>query len=342
MTSAHPHGLRKSAFAGALLALFVIVLLGLTNCTDHAHPNPAPAGPPPVDTASVDGLIGPEGGTLTHPAGAEIVVPPGALAAPIRLTLSGVAPPSAAELGGAVLGQGFEAGPEGQAFLKPVQVILPFDPTRIPAGSDVGGVQMRMAPHGSTSFAALQSTVDLASRRLAATTVHFTQFVPAQTPNPVFIATTPALPQGTVGIDYLQQLAALGGSAPYTWILPAGNAVPPGLGLTTSGSLAGTPTVPSAFAFFIAAADSANHSVQLAFSLTILPSANPVPVLTQVNPNSALQGSRPTAITLAGTGFVPTSQALWDGTALATAFVSATSLGASIPAKQNRVEPGSL
>jgi len=70
-------------------------------------------------------------------------------------------------------------------FFKPVDLVLPFDPARLPAGADATSAQLRMAPHGSTSFAALQSSVDVTAKTIFARTIHFTQFVPAQNPNPV-------------------------------------------------------------------------------------------------------------------------------------------------------------
>src|ERR1700733_3358350 len=319
------------SICGALGALFLVVFLGLPSCTDSSTSNPVPQ-PPPVNSVSVDGVIGPEGGTVAHPTGARIVVPAGALAAPAHLTLAGIAAPQSEVLGGTALGQGFAAGPEGQVFLKPVDVIVPFDPTRLPAGASVKDAQLRIAAHGSNEFIALQSIVDLSARTIKASTIHFTDFIPAVNPNPVFITTAPTLPDGTAGVAYEEQLAATGGSAPYAWSVSAGSGLPPGLALGGNGSLSGTPTIPTAFSFFVTAADTANHRVQMAFALTVNPQSNPVPVLTQISPTSAPQGSAATAITLQGTGFVPSSQAQWDGTPLPTTFVGTAQLAASIPA----------
>ena len=174
--------LRASLIATA--SLLVIVIFGLLSCADESRPTPAARPSLPVSTVSTDGWIGPEGGTILHPSGAKVIVPPGALASATHLTLAGIKPPVAAALGGDPLGQGYAAGPDGQHFLKPVDVVVPFDPTRLAPGSDVTHVQLRMAPNGSTDFVALQTTVDLRSRTLRASTLHFTQFVPAANPNP--------------------------------------------------------------------------------------------------------------------------------------------------------------
>lgn len=59
---------------------------------------------------------------------------------------------------------------------------------------------------------------------------------------------------------------------------------------------------------------------------------NPAPTLTTVAPNSATAGSSDVAITVNGTGFVATSKVRFNGSDLATTFVSATQLTATIPA----------
>jgi len=60
--------------------------------------------------------------------------------------------------------------------------------------------------------------------------------------------------------------------------------------------------------------------------------ADPVPVATSVAPSSAFIGASDTAITLTGSGFVPTSVVSLGGAPLATTYVSSTSLTSTIPA----------
>ncbi len=60
---------------------------------------------------------------------------------------------------------------------------------------------------------------------------------------PLAVATS-ALPRGTVGQPYAATLEASGGLPPYTWSLVKG-ALPPGLSLTSSGAIAGTPQAPA-------------------------------------------------------------------------------------------------
>ncbi len=277
-------------------------------------------------------VIGPAGGTLVHPSGAQIVVPVGALAVATSLSLCAEQAPAAGLLGAAAVGPAFQAGPDGQTFLVPVEVVTPFDPTRLSAGSELSAIQMRMSPSGATSYGALQSTVDLAAGLVHARTTHFTRFVAAQTPAPVFITTSPSLASATVGVAYSQPFAASGGTPPYTWTVPSSTPLPPGLSLSGSGVLGGTPAVPNNYAFFVEVVDSANDGVEMAVSLTVNPANNPVPTLTQIAPSTMSQGTGDTVITLSGTGFVPTAQALWDGTTLPTTFVGPTQLAATIAA----------
>jgi hypothetical protein len=59
---------------------------------------------------------------------------------------------------------------------------------------------------------------------------------------------------------------------------------------------------------------------------------NPVPSLSGLTPNSANAGSAAVTITVSGSGFVSASAAEWNSVALATTYVSGTSLTAQIPA----------
>jgi hypothetical protein len=320
---------KRLAWFSLILALVVVVL---TACSDTSTPAPLPPAPPPADGVNAAGLIGPEGGTVAIPGGAKIIVPPGALAKKTRITLESA--PAVDVAGATPLGQTFLAGPEGQAFLVPVEIVVPFDATKIPVGSSVNDVKVRMAAHGTHDFVALETAPDLASGTAHAKTLHFTDFIAAIDPNPVHITTDPNLPLGTVDTAYVQTLGATGGTAPYTWSVSSGSAMPGGLVLSTDGTISGKPTVPSNFEFFLTVNDSAGHSVQQAFFLMVVPKTNPTPVLTSISPSSIPQGSPTTTIALVGSGFVPQSHVTWDGTALVTTFVSDTELSASISPAQ--------
>ena len=82
----------------------------------------------------------------------------------------------------------------------------------------------------------------------------------AQTPS---LAISPAvLADGTQGTFYSQQLTATGGRGPYAWSLSQG-ALPPGMSLSTSGLLSGTPSTGGSYGFAVRALDTGTVGAQL-------------------------------------------------------------------------------
>jgi hypothetical protein len=62
------------------------------------------------------------------------------------------------------------------------------------------------------------------------------------------------------------------------------------------------------------------------------PASNPVPSLSSISPNSVQAGGAATSITVSGSNFISSSSVEWNGIALATTYVSTTSLTAQVPA----------
>ena len=81
---------------------------------------------------------------------------------------------------------------------------------------------------------------------------------------------TTALPVGTVHKAYKATLAAYGGMAPLTWWISGGH-LPPGLRLSKSGVISGTPTKAGTFTLIVKVTDAATtkHSAARALTLTI-------------------------------------------------------------------------
>jgi hypothetical protein len=79
-------------------------------------------------------------------------------------------------------------------------------------------------------------------------------------------------PNATVGSSYSFALDASGGDGQYTWSIASGG-LPPGLALSTSGVISGTPTVVSKNGSFVAAVRSAGEAASQAFTIW----ANPAP-----------------------------------------------------------------
>ena len=69
-------------------------------------------------------------------------------------------------------------------------------------------------------------------------------------------------------------------------------------------------------------------------ALTGPPVQNPAPALTSISPSGATAGAPTFTLTVNGTGFVSASVVSWNGNALATTYVSATQLTASVPASE--------
>jgi hypothetical protein len=94
----------------------------------------------------------------------------------------------------------------------------------------------------------------------------------AQTPQqaPLQIVTK-TLPDGFAGEPYEAQLRASGGAPPYEWALDPQSKLPPGLTLSKSGLISGTPNLPGEFIFTVQLRDQGPPSgwVQLAFRTTI-------------------------------------------------------------------------
>jgi M6 family metalloprotease-like protein len=83
----------------------------------------------------------------------------------------------------------------------------------------------------------------------------------------IVITTLPALTAGTMGTAYSNQLAATGGLGDFTWTLSTGT-LPPGLALSPSGLLSGTPTASGDYTFTVTATSGGNSS-PLAATLTV-------------------------------------------------------------------------
>ncbi len=126
------HPSRKCRAAVALTPLLLgLVLAACAGSGSTAPPPPPPVPPPPPPPPG----IGPSGGTVSGPSGAQVVIPPGALAANVTIAIaqaSAGAPALPPGLTG--FGQMYAFTPHGTSFAAPVSLTIPFDPASVPAG----------------------------------------------------------------------------------------------------------------------------------------------------------------------------------------------------------------
>jgi len=89
--------------------------------------------------------------------------------------------------------------------------------------------------------------------------------------SPLQITTTTAQP-GRETLPYSVTFTASGGSSSYVWLVTSG-AVPPGLSLSSSGTLSGVPTTAGTYNFSLTVSDAANTSVKQTVSYSMPVSA---------------------------------------------------------------------
>ncbi|MBL9116579.1 MAG: S8 family serine peptidase [Verrucomicrobiaceae bacterium] len=101
--------------------------------------------------------------------------------------------------------------------------------------------------------------------------------------DPLVIQTSPTLSDGDVGANFTKTLTASGGTAPYTWTLNSGT-LPPGLSLSSDGTLSGLPFESGNFIFIIQATDFHGMTATKEFSIQV--SASPI----NTGPDSLFSG----------------------------------------------------
>jgi hypothetical protein len=132
----------------------------------------------------------------------------------------------------------------------------------------------------------------------------------APAPLPPVQITTTSVPNGTVGVFYAAQIGVTGGNGgPYTFSAAGG--LPPGLQVSNSGQVQGTPTAPGPFSFGVTASDSANNSASATISITIV--AAPLVITTGALSN--VQAGSSFGIAFTATGGVPPLVFSLSGTA---------------------------
>jgi uncharacterized protein (TIGR03437 family) len=122
-----------------------------------------------------------------------------------------------------------------------------------------------------------------------------------------------SLPSGTVNVLYSQGLSATGGVPPYTWSVISATP-PPGLSMSSSGIVSGTPGTAGSFSFGVQVKDTAGATATAAASLTI--QAAPLVITTQSLPPGMNTVDYPQQQLAVGGGVSPYTWALASGNSL--------------------------
>jgi len=123
--------------------------------------------------------------------------------------------------------------------------------------------------------------------------------------------TTSSLNAGTVNIPYSAELAASGGTTPYTWTITSGS-LPAGIALSSDGVLSGTPGRAGTASFTAQVTDSNGSTDSASFTLNILNSASPT-TLTITSPATATVGTAYTGTIGVSGGLAPYRCSLASG-----------------------------
>ena len=87
-------------------------------------------------------------------------------------------------------------------------------------------------------------------------------------PRQLTISTASTLPTAGIGIPYSQTLMAVGGSAPYNWVITSGS-LPNGFSLSSTGVISGLASVAGEYSFVIQVTDASSTQFRQAFLLSV-------------------------------------------------------------------------
>jgi uncharacterized delta-60 repeat protein len=178
MNPFHAARARRSRFL--FLLAFPLLLIACGGGGGDGDP-PGSSSPSPLPP----GTVGAAGGTVTGPAGSQVVIPAGALGQNVVISISQTSAGAPALPGDVIaIGPMFAFEPHGTTFGSPATVTIPFDPALLPAG---GTVTLYKTTSGQASWETVPgSTVNTSS--ISAPVGSFSYLV-AGTPRPAIQAT---------------------------------------------------------------------------------------------------------------------------------------------------------
>jgi hypothetical protein len=141
---------------------------------------------------------------------------------------------------------------------------------------------------------------------------------------PALTLVTSSLTSAKTGVASAQQLTATGGVPPYGWTLVSGS-LPPGLSMSASGLISGTPTTAGNYGFTVRVTDAAGASVQGTFTLVVSPSFG----ITSCPAPNATQGQSYSSTAVATGGQTPYTRTLATGILSAGLYLNSSTGGLS-------------
>jgi uncharacterized protein (TIGR03437 family) len=161
------------------------------------------------------------------------------------------------------------SGCPGATYTYGEQAVDPFAPNNFPPGLNLSnGGTLSGTPTSAGTYSFVITLTDQSQNQ--------TQFPYSITIDtlPTFTTQSP-LPNGPVGVAYSQQIVASGGVPPYVFSM---NANPPGITITQSGVLNGTPTKGGTFNFNIGVTDSLGGQTVAPFQVTFAAAVSEIQV----------------------------------------------------------------
>ena len=147
------------------------------------------------------------------------------------------------------------------------------------------------------------------------------------------VITPDLLPPAGQHVFYSQQISTSGGTAPYTYVVESGT-LAPGLTISNTGLISGTPSTVGSYSFVILSTDATSgggpYKKSIPYTLNV--AAQLPPTITSVSPATGLSTGG-TAVTITGTGFTGVT-ALKFGIAngISVTVINSTTITASSPA----------
>jgi hypothetical protein len=174
-----------------------------------------------------------------------------------------------------------------------------------------GGTLVGTPPAGSAG----QYTFSIEARTATGLVLGTQSFTLSVLPLPLAV-TSATLPPATAGSPYSTTLAATGGTAPYTWSLAGGSALPAGLNLHADGTIDGTASAAGQSSFTVQVADTGTSAATATTQLSLAVSPAALEVAT-TSPLPAGTAGTPYSATLAAAGgTAPYAWSLSSGSAL--------------------------